>query len=209
MIREFSSSNTTMSNKSLLVFFGAALSAGLLHAATITTHNTGVNGSDVVQPIGAATSFWTLLSKPTGATETLGTTPFRYHHPAYYADTTASGWVSPGSDGNAGAGGNYVYELTIDLTALNPATAVIGGLFGTDNDGSISLNGNAPVATTCFACFGAATSFTFSSGFVAGINHIDVKFNNGGDPTAFNVDFLSAAADPVGGAGCLNPRFFP
>lgn len=171
------------------------LSAGLLSAATITVHNTGVNGSGVVQPIGSSTSFWTLLSEPAGASETLGSTPFRYFNGAYYADNSVSGWVSPTASGNAGVGGKYVYQLMVDLTGFDPASAIITGTFGTDNDGSIAVNGNSASATTCFACFSAPTSFSLT-GFTAGLNSIRVTVNNGGDPTAFRVEFGSATANP-------------
>ena len=181
------------------MLFGTAL-----FAAPIVVHNTGVNSSDVVQSIGSPTSFWTLVSQPVGAGYTLGSTPFRYFNGAYYADNSTSGWVSPSSNGNAGAGGNYVYQLSFDLTGLNPATAVISGTFGTDNNGSIALNGNAPAATTGFGSFGAATAFSFTSGFVAGTNTIQVTVNNGGDPTAFRVEFSNAQAD-VGGAVIPEP----
>jgi len=181
-------------SRTLLLSVGL-LSGSLLSAATITVHNTGVNASDVVQGIGATTSFWTLSAKPAGATETLGSNPFRFFHPAYYADNALSGWVSPGSDGNAGVGGIYTYQLLIDLTGLNPATASITGLFGTDNDGAIFLNGVSK-ATTGFGDFGAPTAFTMNSGFIAGVNTITVQMNNGGDPTAFRVQFTSATANP-------------
>jgi len=95
-------------------------------------------------------------------------------------------------------GGNYTYDLMFDLTGLNPSTAAISGLFGTDNDGSISLNGNAAVATTGFAGFGATTNFSFTSGFIAGINKIHVVVDNGGDPTAIFVQ-LSGTAAAAGG----------
>ena len=168
--------------------------AGAALAAPITVHNTGVNSLDVVQPIGSATAFWTLASQPAGAGYALGSTPFRYFNGAYYADNAASGWVSPSVTGSAGAAGTYVYQLTIDLTGLDPSTAVISGTFGTDNDGAIWLNGNAPAATTGFASFGGPTGFTISSGFVAGLNTISVQTNNGGDPTAFRVEFSRAEA---------------
>ena len=171
------------------------LGAGLVSAATITVHNTGVNGSNVVQPIGSPTSFWTLLSEPAGASETLGSTPFRYFNGAYYADNSVSGWVSPTASGNAGVAGNYVYQLMVDLTGFDPASAVITGTFGTDNNGSIALNGNPASATTCFACFSAPTSFSLT-GFTAGLNSIRLTVNNGGDPTAFRVEFASATANP-------------
>jgi hypothetical protein len=99
----------------------------------------------------------------------------------------------------AGAGGIYTYDLVFNLTGLDPATASITGTFGTDNDGSISLNANAPVATTCFACFGAPTSFAFTSGFLPGLNTIHLNMNNGGDPSGFRVELSGSARVIEGG----------
>ena len=116
-------------------------------AAAIPVHNTGVNSSDVLVAPGAQASFWTLSAKPAGATEVIGNTPFRFNC-CYFPDTATAAWVSPQASGNAGVAGIYTYDLVIDLTGLNPATASITGTFGTDNDGAISLNSGAPVATT-------------------------------------------------------------
>lgn len=55
-----------------------ALLPSLAFAATITLHNTGVNSSDVLVAAGAATSFWTLSAEPVGASEAIGSNPFRY-----------------------------------------------------------------------------------------------------------------------------------
>ncbi|MBI3680155.1 MAG: PEP-CTERM sorting domain-containing protein [Acidobacteria bacterium] len=164
-------------------------------AVPIVVHNTGVNISDVLVAPGASTAFWTLQSAPGGATEAVGSNPFRYFIANYYGLEISSAWVSMDVIGNASAGGFFVYQLAIDLSGLDPSTAVITGTFGTDNDGFIRLNGGANVATTCFACFGAPTAFSISSGFVAGINTIEVGMNNGGNPTAFRVEFTSADAD--------------
>jgi hypothetical protein len=57
--------------------------------------------------------------------------PFRYFNGAYFADTATAAWVSPQADGNAGPAGTYTYDLVIDLTGLDPATASITGNFGT------------------------------------------------------------------------------
>ena len=185
--------------KRLILLFSLPFLSQLVSAGTITLHNTGVNSSDVLVADGAAASFWSLSAEPAGASEAIGSNPFRFHHPAYFADTATAAWVSPGSSGNAGVGGNYTYDLVFDLTGLDPATASISGIFGTDNDGSISLNGNAPVATTGFAGFGATTSFSFTSGFLSGLNTIHVTVDNGGDPTAFFVQFNSGTADSPSG----------
>jgi hypothetical protein len=166
---------------------------GLAAATSITVHNTGVNASNSLVAPGAQASFWALSAKPAAAVETIGSNPFRYFNGAYFADTATAAWVSPQADGNAGPAGTYTYDLVIDLTGLDPATASITGNFGTDNDGSISLNGNPPVATTGVASFGAPTPFTMNSGFVAGLNTIHLNVNNQGDPTAFFVAFTSAA----------------
>ena len=175
-------------------FFLAATLLPSAFAATITLHNTGVNSSDVLVTAGAQASFWSLSAEPSGASEAIGSLPFRYHNSAYFADTASAAWVSPNASGNAGVNGFYTYDLVFSLAGLNAATASISGNFGTDNDGSISLNNNAPIATQGFTGFGAPTAFAFTSGFVAGSNTIHVKVDNGGDPTAFFVQLSGTAS---------------
>lgn len=174
--------------------------AGLVFSSLVLAqpalHNTGVDGSDSLVAAGAAASFWTLSEKPAAASQALGSSPFRYYNGAYFADTATAAWVSPGSSGSAGAGGNYVYSLEVDLGALDPATVTVTGAFGTDNDGAIWLNSESPVATTGFAGFGAQTAFTIDDGWVSGVNTINVRVNNGGDPTAFYVRFDSIEGEP-------------
>jgi PEP-CTERM motif-containing protein len=179
--------------KAFSIFLAAALVPAAF-AATITLHNTGVNASDVVVAPGDPTAFWSLSAKPAGATESIGSTPFRFNAGPYFADNAISAWVSPNANGFAGAGGIYTYDLVFDLTGLDPTTAAISGVFGTDNDGSISLNNDAPAATTCFGCFFAPTPFAFNSGFVAGLNTIHLNMNNGGDPSGFRVELSGTAS---------------
>ena len=181
----------------LVVLFLATIALpGLALAASIPVHNTGVNASNVLVAPGAQASFWVLSAKPAAAVEVIGSNPFRFNC-CYFADTATAAWVSPQASGNAGPAGIYTYDLVIDLAGMDPATASIVGTFGTDNDGSISLNGNAPAAITGPADFGAPTAFTINSGFVAGLNTIHVQVNNLGDPTAFFVSFTSATANSV------------
>jgi hypothetical protein len=161
---------------------------------TLTVHNTGVNASDVLVGAGEQTTYWTLLSAPVGATETVGSDPFRYYIGAYAADSATSAWVCPSASGNASVVGLYVYRMLVDLTGADPAGAVITGQFSNDNDGFIRVNGGANAATSGFAGFGTLTNFTLNSGFVEGMNSIEVGVNNGGNPTAFRVEFTSATA---------------
>jgi hypothetical protein len=180
----------------------AFLVALLIPASTfaqinLTVHNTGVDASDALVSPGAQTTYWTLLSAPGGATEAVGSNPFRYYIGAYAADSATSAWVSPAASGNASVTGLYVYRMLVDLTGVDPATAVITGQFSTDNDGFIRVNGGANAATSGFAGFGSLTSFTLNSGFIAGMNSIEVGVNNGGNPTALRVQFSSATAAPI------------
>ena len=174
-------------------------------SAPIVVHNTGVDASDALVAPGAQAAFWTLLTAPAGATETTGSATFRFRHPFYAPDTSTSAWVSMNANGDASVVGFYVYQLLVDLTGLDPSTAMITGQFGTDNAGFIRVNGGPNEATLGSGDFGTLTSFTLDSGFISGINSIQVGVNNEGNPTAFHVQFASATADAVGGAALPEP----
>ena len=182
-----------------LVAFVAALliPASSFAQINLTVHNTGVNSSDVVVSPGAETAFWTMLSAPPAATEVVGQNAFRYNAGPYAPDSSTSAWSSMAASGNASVAGFYVYQLLVDVSGVDPATVVITGQFGTDNDGFIRVNGGANAATTTFGGFGALTNFTLNSGFVPGSNSIQVGMNNGGNPTAFRVQFSSATGSPI------------
>jgi hypothetical protein len=189
----------TRSNTYLLcgVFAGilSVASAGAVPIAGLVS--TGNNSSNVQVTYGTAGFGWSATSVPAGSAVTIGQGTCRFNAPAfpgaYAADTAASSWVSPTCSGNAGVGGIYEYSLTFDLTGFNPATASITGVFSTDNDGFIRLNSGPNAATSAFAGFGTLTPFSFTSGFVAGINRVTVGVNNGADPTAFRVQFNTSS----------------
>lgn len=181
----------------LLAAFGVS-AAG---AAPIV-YNTGRNSTNTgLVAAGADASFWTLVSKPGGAAEAIGSDAFRYFNGAYFADTVDAAWVSPTASGNAGPSGFYVYHMVLDLTSFDPSTVSLTGFFGTDNSGFIRLNGGPNAATTTLADFSHHTAFSFTSGFIAGLNSIEVGVNNEGDPTAFFVQFETVSANPTGPSG--------
>jgi len=169
----------------------------LASAASVSLQNTGVDAGGNLVGAGQATAFWTLSAAPVGSSVALGSNPFRFRHPSYAADTSVSAWVSPGSNGSAGAFGQYVYDLSFDLTGFDPATVSIQGLFSSDNDGALWLNDEPLAVTSSFAGFGTLTAFSLTGGFVPGVNVIHAMVNNGGDPTAFHVQFTSVTASPV------------
>jgi len=169
----------------------------LATAASVSLHNTGVDASGALVGAGQATAFWTLSAAPGGATVALGSNPFRFRFPSYAADTSVSAWVSPGSNGNAGAAGQYVYDLSFDLTGFDPDTVALQGLFSSDNDGALWLNDEPFAVTSSFAGFGTLQAFSLTGGFLPGMNVIYAMVNNGGDPTAFHVQFTSVTASPV------------
>jgi hypothetical protein len=149
--------------------------------------------------MGAETEFWTLLSTPSSpfVTEALGSNPFRFSHPAYIADSLESAWVSPAASGSQSVFGVYVWELLVDLTGFDLSSVSITGGFSTDNDGFIRVNGGAAAATSGFADFGSLHAFTLNSDFLSGINSIQVGVCNGGNPTAFRVEFSEATGSPI------------
>lgn len=164
-------------------------------------YNTGIGSGGTLVPIGSVTAHWTLQSQPGGGLGTVGGSPYRYNNGAYFQNETASAWVSTTASGDTGPIGDYVYRLNFTLgPGANPATAVIKGVFGLDNSGSISLNGGAPAATLTygFPAFQQLHAFAFTSGFVSGNNYIDVAFQNPDGPGAFRVEFTQATVPEPG-----------
>ncbi len=192
------------SRRVLPILLGVLLSASSVWASTIPLHNTGLDatGNALAAPNGGAASFWTLASAPAGASEAIGSTTFRFNC-CYFPDVVDAAWVSPGSNGNAGVAGIYVYQLMVDLTGFDPSTVSITGYFGTDNDGFIRVNGGPNAAVTSFGGFGSHTLFSLTSGFVPGQNFIQLGVNNGGDPTAFFVHFDTGVVNPGPPSGSL------
>ena len=126
----------------------------------------------------------------------------------WVANSAASQWIGPDTgDGSSIAGGNYsvVYRLSFDLTGFDPSSASISGQWATDNSGlDILINGNSTGNTS--SGFSAFTPFSISSGFVAGVNHLDFSWSNSGGPGGLRVE-LSGTANTVS-TGAPEPASF-
>jgi hypothetical protein len=123
-----------------------------------------------------------------------------------------SKWIAPHADyvGQSwDAVGDYRFETTFDLTGLIPGTAQITGEWSTDNQGlNILLNGvdSGVPPVNVENAYTLMRPFDITSGFVAGVNHLEVVVHNeacGGcapnpaNPVGARVSFITAEAQPV------------
>ncbi len=185
--------------KNLALVF--VLVAGSLTAAPITIFNTGIDGQGAPLPVGATDPHYTLLISPDptfkGPAAFVSTIP-----PVYIPNSNNSQWIAPGPSNTQSDNysvGSYTYETVFDLTGLDPTTAVLGGEFAADDQGTIFLNGQSTGITTGPGGWTTFHIFGISSGFVSGINKLDfVVDNNGGGPSALRVELGgTATAAPV------------
>jgi hypothetical protein len=148
--------------------------------------NTGVNG------IGVADSNYTLTSSPSGGTA-IGITSI----PAWVDAPTGSNWIGVTNGNVTDPIGDYVYQLTFDLTGVSPATFSISGAWATDNNASILLNGVDTGIAKGIIGFTSLSSFSIGSGFISGINTLEFKVTNisggGLNPTGLLVTSLTGS----------------
>ena len=182
--------------KMRLVLLGVLCCATALYGATIPgLYNTGTDASNVALAGGDGVSeiHYTVT----------GFSPVTYNlAPWYLPDDANSRWISSGGDGF----GTYVrsFLLTFNLTGLDPATAQITGNWGTDNCGSIYLNGaptgqvigSSGAGCPVLAHFQQLTPFVINSGFVAGANVLEFRLENVDREGAMRVDDIAGTATP-------------
>jgi Lamin Tail Domain/CotH kinase protein/Carbohydrate binding domain/Immunoglobulin domain len=164
--------------------------------------NSGVDNNGNLLASGSVDPHWTLISSddPSFPGPNAYVLPDNsYPIPPWVANGPNSKWISPQtSQATGNLPGDYVYRITFDLTGLEPSSAVITGLWTSDNAGpdvrvngvstGITSDGNFPVL---------GNPFTINSGFVDGLNTLDFVVNNASttvNPTGFRVE-LSGTAD--------------
>ena len=191
------------------VAFSAGFAAGawlftaaLLPAATIPgVFNTGVDASRLPLPSGSIDPHWRLVQSadvgfPGPNAFVLNDTGFPI--PPWIANGPNSKWIAP--QANQGAGnqvGDYRYRLVIDLTGLEPSTAIVTGHWSSDNGGPDVLLNGLSTGVTSDGNFGAlGNPFTIASGFIDGANTLDFVVNNaccGLNPTGLRVELSGTA----------------
>jgi hypothetical protein len=187
----------------ILVAGAVVALAGAAHANSIVIFNTGVDTfGNTLPDATVGDPHYTLTSVPGGSTTDIRvrTSAGGYPIGPYIGDDVLSTWIGPNNDTMIdGPVGTFIYETTFNLTGLNPATASLTIGWSTDNNGlDVVLNGSSTGQTTSDSQFLVGFStFTISSGFVAGINTLDFLVNNGGGPTALRTE-ISGTADSAG-----------
>jgi hypothetical protein len=109
----------------------------------------------------------------------------------WIANGPGSKWIGPQADQGVGnAEGDYTYQTTFNLTGYDLSrTRVVGGVSADNSVTDVLLNGVSTGITS--PGFGGLTSFTLTTGLVAGANTLDFKLNNlptTPNPTALRVD---------------------
>lgn len=155
------------------------------------TFNTGLSPSRTLLSGGEVDPHWQLVQSddpnfPGPAAVVVGSPPG-----TYLANGPSSMWLAPVSTGNA-ASGDFTYRTTFLLDTLDSANAVLSGGWAMDNGGvDILLNGVSQGLTA--TGFGGLTRFTLTSGFVPGVNTLDLIITNfpssgGPNPTGLRAE---------------------
>ena len=161
---------------------------------SITIFNTGESSGGPALATGQTDSHYSLISAPAGVPLSAITTA---PNAAWTANTATADWIGTVNGGAlSSAVGNYDYQTTFNLTGDNPSTASLSGLWTSDNQGCIFLNGTNTGDCTGGAAFGSLQSFSITSGFISGANTLDFVIVNGGGPTGVIAEFTGATVSP-------------
>jgi hypothetical protein len=164
--------------------------------------STGVDGSGtpLTNIFGDTDTHYTILAGPGILSAQSAVT---YDNAAYIAEEPSgtngnSRWISVNANGSSAGSGTYDFETTFDLTGFDPSTAQITGRFAGDNHITGTLINGTSVASATSDTFVAYTSFSITSGFVAGLNTLEFFVTDDGAPMALRVDALAGTASPIG-----------
>jgi hypothetical protein len=168
------------------------------------TWNTGVDFNAAPLAPGAPDQHWELVAGPgVGAPQTPAVVAEQHPGGAYFPSTDSM-WIWQDVAGSGTPGSPYRFRLTFDLLGLDYRSVTISGAWGVDNDGTISLNGHAPIGTGTFsltnadhANYNVAHPFSITGGFLAGPNTLDFEVTNVDGPAALNVTRLTISGTPA------------
>ncbi len=203
--------------------FSAVISAmGVLSATALPIEglwNTGVDASGTPQGVGFNEVHYT-------ATLPLGSDP-RYEFRtvakpgSYVSNPTDAAWIGPSLTADEGAlvddpVGTYVYKMLFSLEGISPSSALISGMWSSDNWSSIWLNGVETAYQLGKEDFRTLTSFNLYDG-ILGISGDPIYFDpvinslefhvinarGSGNPSALLVSGLSGTGQSVADGGSM------
>ena len=156
--------------------------------------STGVVAAGQPSPMGQPDPHFALISAPSGVccanAYVLNSLP-----QGYVANSPTSQWIGPAANPfDLQDSGDYDYRTTFDLSGFDPSSVVLNLGLASDNDSRIFLNG----ADTGIALtepsdgapddYDALHPFTISSGFLPGLNTLDLKVHNVYSVTGVRLD---------------------
>jgi hypothetical protein len=165
--------------------------------------NTGVDDSGSLLLNGSSDTHFILVGPPPSTQCPLcsSNAVARPTDGAWISPPDGSKWIGPIDNNDAPGGVVYQYTITFDLTALDPDSAMITGIWSSDNGSFIRLNGidigltNGDAGSRAFEFM---TPLLIDSGFRSGTNALTfVVGNNGGGPTSLLVSDLTGSAAPI------------
>ena len=163
-------------------------------------YNTGMNSQREVLPDGSDDEHYKLISsadKDYPGPETKVSLSTGFPMDRWLSNSRFSKWIAPRTDAvNFNEVGLYVYRTEFDLSKFKHNTAVIRGLWSSDNNGvDILINGRSTGYYTPIEAYYGMFPFEITEGFVEGINTLDFVVNNVNAPTGLRVE-LNGQADP-------------
>lgn len=121
--------------------------------------------------------------------------------PLWVPNTATAQWINPAGVATTMLTGVYEYEITFDLTGLDPSTAVIFGEWALDDGligNTILINGTPTGIVHAYPGFTDLATFAIAAGFVPGINTLTFVTTNepstGFNPTGLLVTSLEGIA---------------
>lgn len=146
-------------------------------------YNTGVDNDGFVLWDGSEDPHYKLVVNPDDPAVTVplvqDSTAFPIVAGPWVANSDTSVWIGPRFDTSGAAGGDYVYELEVDLTGFDPRTAFLEGRWATDNAAELLLDG-ASTGVTNTGNFNTLSPFRLEGLFLSGKNKLQFKVNNAG-----------------------------
>ncbi len=180
--------------KSFAIILATALVSTSASAVTITgLYNSGVNsgGANTAAGGGATTGngadpHWSLV----GGTAYNGGTNGVFPIGPWLAENNTSRWLTFSPSAGDSAPGTTTFRLTFDLTGFDATTASFSGRAASDDSAELFLNGTSVGSIGSFTSF---TDFATSTGFVAGLNTLDlIVANGGGGPSGGRIEFTAS-----------------